>query len=909
MKNTFTLFFALLCMALPAMAGTVTGQIQAPSTGRGVANGTLTFTLSQAAVVSGTATLAGNGTCWTDSTGNIVGLPGDGAVAAPVLSSNLGSGSLGSGTYFVRTTWANATGESQPSAERSLALGSSGTLIVQAPVNVPALATSMKVYIGSASGGETLQGSVAVTGGVIAGNYNQATPLVNGAALPASNTSLCQVRFNDELQPSFTAYSVALTNSSGAGIAGFPQKWYLSGGSNGTVNVSNGTPLYAGVVQYPQAIVSNPTANGTQSINGGLNLNGFSLSNLGTETVKNLNGIRFADQYSGADWCAKANAADSDITLSGATCGMIYIPSSLSGGSCTTVNFSPSACRTVVFGGGNFTLTGFSIVPNNQTHFAGAGIGVTTLVQGATGTNLFSSSSAADVEIDHFTLAGIPGTSATSANSAIFAGNTAAGNLSRWNIHDIRATGWRYNAVYGQNVAGFNVKNSFFDNNAASCVRGSGVIGFEWTGNTCQNPSTTTFNIGFMIDSTDPINGTSYPVSTDGVIANNTVLNLVKWYGIELHSGQRITISDNQESNVMAGVLVVPFNGTDTTSDVTISGNTIVGQSSQDTTCSDGNDGILVAGGGVGIATPVNVTVTGNEVSNANAALRSAFEGGINIGTSTTVNVSGNVVKGGYGAGISIVGTTNPASDVDIFNNSISGVQVATNTGGYCGDGNTAAGIYASGPVAPTGWIAHNHIDNTTWGIRSDVTALSMLVSINDFTSVSTLYPGPTLSNLTFDVVAKSNLPLGLNGDTCFSRAAVAQFDFGTCTQGDTSGLIYASRFRIPNSARYETNLMRVGSGGVFAWASTADGENGASDTSLTRPNADEVACGNGSAGDKSCQFDTTILQIQATAFASLGSPINGTIKYCSDCTIANPCAGGGTGALAKRLNGAWVCN
>lgn len=42
---------------------------------------------------------------------------------------------------------------------------------------------------------------------------------------------------------------------------------------------------------------------------------------------------------------------------------------------------------------------------------------------------------------------------------------------------------------------------------------------------------------------------------------------------------------------------------------------------------------------------------------------------------------------------------------------------------------------------------------------------------------------------------------------------------------------------------------------------------------------------------------------------ATLGTPANGTIVYCSDCTIANPCAGAGTGALAKRLNGVWVCN
>lgn len=43
--------------------------------------------------------------------------------------------------------------------------------------------------------------------------------------------------------------------------------------------------------------------------------------------------------------------------------------------------------------------------------------------------------------------------------------------------------------------------------------------------------------------------------------------------------------------------------------------------------------------------------------------------------------------------------------------------------------------------------------------------------------------------------------------------------------------------------------------------------------------------------------------------FASLGAAENGSIIYCADCTVANPCAGVGTGAIAKRLNGVWVCN
>jgi hypothetical protein len=45
------------------------------------------------------------------------------------------------------------------------------------------------------------------------------------------------------------------------------------------------------------------------------------------------------------------------------------------------------------------------------------------------------------------------------------------------------------------------------------------------------------------------------------------------------------------------------------------------------------------------------------------------------------------------------------------------------------------------------------------------------------------------------------------------------------------------------------------------------------------------------------------------TQFADLGAATNGSITYCANCTLANPCAGGGTGALAKRLNGVWVCN
>lgn len=61
--------------------------------------------------------------------------------------------------------------------------------------------------------------------------------------------------------------------------------------------------------------------------------------------------------------------------------------------------------------------------------------------------------------------------------------------------------------------------------------------------------------------------------------------------------------------------------------------------------------------------------------------------------------------------------------------------------------------------------------------------------------------------------------------------------------------------------------------------------------------------------GDFGTSLQQNGLVLPGVAFVSLGTPGNGQITYCNNCTIANPCASGGTGALAKRLNGVWVCN
>lgn len=53
----------------------------------------------------------------------------------------------------------------------------------------------------------------------------------------------------------------------------------------------------------------------------------------------------------------------------------------------------------------------------------------------------------------------------------------------------------------------------------------------------------------------------------------------------------------------------------------------------------------------------------------------------------------------------------------------------------------------------------------------------------------------------------------------------------------------------------------------------------------------------------------TANLNLTPVLFANLGSPANGDVVYCSDCTIiSNPCVGGGTGTIAERINGTWNC-
>ena len=50
-------------------------------------------------------------------------------------------------------------------------------------------------------------------------------------------------------------------------------------------------------------------------------------------------------------------------------------------------------------------------------------------------------------------------------------------------------------------------------------------------------------------------------------------------------------------------------------------------------------------------------------------------------------------------------------------------------------------------------------------------------------------------------------------------------------------------------------------------------------------------------------------MMLRMSTYSNLGTPLDGAIVPCSDCAVTKPCAGGGAGALAKRINSVWICN
>jgi hypothetical protein len=268
--------FALMLATATAYAGTVTGTLLGPS-GLPIKNGTLSFSLQQAGLITGIGSVVPTtASCYTSADGSVVGMPNP--LTLPMISITYGSGTMAAGIYYVvYTFYDNAGNRTLPSPELQVQLTSTGSLIIAPPATFPAGAAGITAFVGTVSGAETGQGNT--VGPTQVFNQNE-TPVTTTTTLPTSNSSPCSIAFNDTIIP-YSGYNVSLVSSSGNSYPGWPQVWQLNGGLNGTVNISNGAPLWNGTVIYPQPILSQPLNHGPQSISGLMNMTGYNVLNVG----------------------------------------------------------------------------------------------------------------------------------------------------------------------------------------------------------------------------------------------------------------------------------------------------------------------------------------------------------------------------------------------------------------------------------------------------------------------------------------------------------------------------------------------------------------------------------------------------------------------------------------------------
>lgn len=124
---------------------------------------------------------------------------------SPALSNSSTGGSIPAGTYYVKMTWVTANGESLPfhtSEPNTTTTGTTSTITATNQTGTwPSGVTGINVYIGNASGQESLQATIT---GVSTGGSVTLTSLVAGKGVPMYNTTSFQ-----DINPS----AVGLTSS------------------------------------------------------------------------------------------------------------------------------------------------------------------------------------------------------------------------------------------------------------------------------------------------------------------------------------------------------------------------------------------------------------------------------------------------------------------------------------------------------------------------------------------------------------------------------------------------------------------------------------------------------------------------------------------------------------------------
>lgn len=184
----------------------------------------------------------------------------------------------------------------------------------------------------------------------------------------------------------------------------------------------------------------------------------------------------------------------------------------------------------------------------------------------------------------------------------------------------------------------------------------------------------------------------------------------------------------------------------------------------------------------------------------------------------------------------------------------------------------------------------------------------TMMISVATSDATCTTVPTLTRGNVIINAKAMCLPDQAGAAGSCLAYATTNNMQLVDSTGSAANQILQSNAFLTTGTgaATFYTTAngggFGTGSGSQYLFSSTTSGLS-SHDVGIKRAAAGILAFTNGSSGNASGFVPGTLTQ------GTLGTPANGTMVYCSDCTIANPCAAAGTGAFAKRLNGVWVCN
>lgn len=293
------------------------------------------------------------------------------------------------------------------------------------------------------------------------------------------------------------------------------------------------------------------------------------------------------------------------------------------------------------------------------------------------------------------------------------------------------------------------------DNNVTfasiGCIRAHGIQNFAISNNVCRDSSETgtapAAQTTIQLEST---NGQPFGVSTDGTITGNVIKESgtagysTNTQAILLHGGQTISITGNTINNIYQGIALSPFNNTDLTSDVSISGNVLIGNTTAETGGSGPNVGILVSA--ITGNHAARVTVTGNTLTGWNRSQQNSAYGAIYLGFVDNLTVTSNTVSNSYG---SCVAFANPVTVMKVDQLVCQNVTAA---------GGIRVGIYApSGVTGLTGIWNDIQVDTADDVWRVGSANAGLLVGFSVGTNLaSSAYVNP--ANVTFYPFTRKDL-------------------------------------------------------------------------------------------------------------------------------------------------------